>query len=232
MKRNARRLRRNQLVVDQGASYCSAEPLTDPGKGKSLMPARRWMSCLAPSCLLAIGLSPGAKADLIENLSFTGTATCTDSVCSSFGSGPVSGTYTLDVTAQTIVGSWSFTTPWAVISSGAVGAGANVAMRLGDYNPGFSILNGSLFEGIQFYFPIPDEVGALVLNPGGFGGVLAGGGDGCVNDGNALCDPDYAVSGATTLLSSNVPEPGLFGLSSIALLVGAVCRKFGWKKGA
>ena len=48
------------------------------------------MGCTA--LVLAFSLVTAAKADYIENLSFDGYATCDDSHCSSYGSGPVGGT--------------------------------------------------------------------------------------------------------------------------------------------
>jgi probable HAF family extracellular repeat protein len=151
------------------------------------------MVCLPHTVLLA--QSP--QADTIEHLVFTGTATCTDSFCSDFGSGPVTGTYSLDVTSQKIVGAWSFSTPFGKLSSADAGALAYLVDRFGDINPGFQLSTSKSIEFIQFYFPGTDtgELGALDPNIGS---------DACINipggeNGELACDPDYSVKGSTAL---------------------------------
>lgn len=96
-------------------------------------------------------LASSAKADQFENLSFNGNATCLDTDCSSFGSGTVTGTYTLDVTTQQVVGAWSFSTPFGLLSSTQLGAEALV-----DANPPAG------FEQENAYFQVNTGV------PGGF----------------------------------------------------------------
>lgn len=156
-------------------------------------------------------MSPSAPTspDTIENLVFTGTATCTDSFCSKFGSGPITGTYSLDVTAQAIVGAWSFTTPFGVMSSSDPGANASIAVRGGSINPSFGVTTSTFNEFVQFYFPASDlqQLGTLPTNlypPLSAGGPTAS--DGCIFSGmiagEPACDPDYAITGATALAVS------------------------------
>ena len=69
-------------------------------------------------CLEASAQVTPAPGDQIETLVFTGTATCVAqpgvanarATCS--GSAPVTGTYSLDLTTKSIVGPWSFSTPF------------------------------------------------------------------------------------------------------------------------
>jgi hypothetical protein len=173
-----------------------------------------------PGLLLAAWLTAAAKADSIENLVFTGTATCEDSTCSSFGSGPITGAYTFDVTTQTILGAWSFSTPFGVISSSASGAGA--------FLEGFNGDNGSVFDEATFtppfydfvwlFFPAADteQLGALATNQPS---------EGCQNiPGMEACSPDYIVTGATALAT---PEPSTWMLLGIGMLglVGISLKK-------
>lgn len=108
------------------------------------------LACL----LLTVFVPTSAKGDTIENLSFDGFASCSDSFCAGFGSGTAFGTYSLDLDTQTIVGAWSFSTPLGIISSTGTGADASVTDRLGDINPAFLLSNP--FEFIQFFFPSAD----------------------------------------------------------------------------
>lgn len=180
----------------------------------------KWM-CLTLSCLLlAMCLVTSARADTIENLSFDGFATCGDSHCTSFGSGPVSGTYSLDVTTQTIVGPWSFNTPLGIMASSTAGANSSVTDRFGDINPGFA--ESTPFEFIQFFFPGADtqEIGALATN------ITS---DACTPASASSCFPDYAVTGVNQLTSSyTTPEPSnlvFLGFAAAALVVAGRRKK-------
>jgi hypothetical protein len=179
------------------------------------------LSCLS----LTITLAAAAKADVIENLVFTGTATCGDSNCANFGSGPLTGTYSLDVTAQSIVGSWSFSTPFGEVSSSDAGADGFVVDRFGDVNPEFTETTSTplFFDFVQLFFPGTDtqEIGAL--------DTTNAGSDACINiaggvDGGPACDPDYVISGTTALAAA--PEPSTQILLGVAML-GFVCWRTG-----
>jgi hypothetical protein len=169
----------------------------------------RALSCV----LLTIGLVASAKADTIENLSFDGFANCIDSFCASFGSGPVSGTYSLDVNMQTIVGPWSFSTPFAVISSSGTGANSSIVDRFGDINPGFAEDTSTFAEFVQFFFPGADtqEIGALATNINS---------DACIPiTGQEACHPDYTVTGVNQLISTtSTPEPSSLIFLGVAML--------------
>jgi len=181
------------------------------------MKSNRVTSLAVLKCLLLMVFpTAAAKADLIETLAFTGTATCGPpyTVCSSFPTGPLNGTYSLDVDAQAIVGSWSFSTPFASFSSADTGATAGLVDRFGDINPYFAVTTTAplFLEFVQFYFPLsdPQEIGPLASNDPS---------DACVNlqggfNGARACYPAYVVTGSTSLVSSfTTPEP-----SSIVLL--------------
>jgi hypothetical protein len=166
-------------------------------------------------------LTPAAiQADQIENLVFTGTATCAffgDTTCGGFGNGPVTGFFTFDVTTDKLAGPWSFTTPFGVLSSSDTGAHGGTQILLGDFNSFFDVTtsNPNFDEGIGLDWAStnPQELGSLDPNPpGGFPS-----GDGCFDDSTptqAQCRPDYLITGATTL----APEPSTLFLIAAGLL--------------
>jgi hypothetical protein len=199
----------------------------------------------AQSCLL-LTMCPAASAqvtsapgDQIETLVFTGTATCaaqpgvTNANATCSGSGPITGTYSLDLTTKTIVGSFSFSTPFGgvddltaapVIISGLsspfYGCGSN------PYTYGPSNVSGSIYVefgnqsyieypctvietySINFFFPAADteEIGALAS------------GNACYESGQngyAVCDLYYNITGtfavgapAPVILGQNPLSPG------------------------
>jgi hypothetical protein len=152
-----------------------------------------------------------SQADVIENLVFTGTATCEDATCSSFGTGPITGTYSLDVTTQTLVGAWSFSMPSGVISSSDSGATDFLVDRFGDINPGFLEASG-VTAFLQFFFPITDttEIGSV--------SATTNSSDAGIYVSTHASDPDYTITGTTALVS--IPEPGTSSLmmSGLGLL--------------
>lgn len=168
---------------------------------------------------LLLALPTQATADTIENLTFTGTATCTDSFCTSYGSGSISGTWSLDLTTNTIVGPWSFSTPFGVLSSTTAGASANTisSSPAGGGVPvdgSFFELNaGTLFDWVGLSFPTtdPQQLGAVSTT----GLSLA-----CVPFGTGFCYPDYLITGTSALSLSPppTPEPASLGLLAIGLL--------------
>jgi hypothetical protein len=152
------------------------------------------------SCLILLaGLAASAKADTIITLQFTGTATCGDPTCSAFGSGPLTGIYNLDVTKQAIVGTWSFSTPFGIISSTQTGAITGVQIIDGEPGSYFDILTATppFDDAVGFYFPPGDtqQIGALSVDVGGVA---------CNNvPGEEACSPGYTVTGSTVV----APEP-------------------------
>lgn len=184
-------------------------------------------------CLtLTVFLAASAKADSvdIENLVFTGTATCTAASCASFGSGPLTGTYSLDVDTQTIVGPWSFSTPFGVISSTDAGALGTVVGSAGIGVPGligvlFDENVPPFFEFVSFLFPSTNsqQLGALDNSTITFS-------DACYSiPGSTGCFPGYVVTGSTALAT---PEPstlillgsGIIGLLSMSLKKSFLAR--------
>jgi hypothetical protein len=171
---------------------------------------------IALSCLLlTVCLAVSAKAGSIENLVFTGTATCEGSTCSSIGSGPVTGTYSFDITTQTIVGAWSFSTPFGVVSSSASGGGSFQEGRDGDNGSVFYDATSTppFYDFLWLFFPGSDteQLGALATNLDS---------EGCQTlSGEEACYPDYKVTGATALAT---PEPSSWMLLGIGMLVGLV----------
>jgi hypothetical protein len=166
---------------------------------------------------LILGLAAPANADTVESLSFTGTATCTDSFCTSYGSGSLTGAWSLDLTTNTIVGQWSFSTPFGVLSSTAAGSSAHTISSSpagggvpvdGSY---FQLSAGTVFDWVALSFPTtdPQQLGAVSTT----GLSLA-----CVPFGTGFCYPDYVITGTSILTPPSAPEPAPLGLLAIALL--------------
>ncbi len=172
--------------------------------------------------LLMVCLAASTKADTIENLVLTGTATCINAFCSSIGSGPVTGTYTLDVTTGTI-GAWSFSTPFGVMSSSDIGGSPGTVFVGGgplgkDIGSGFQVYRPSplFYELLLLYFPAGDiqELGALDPAQPSFGCSPTTG----VENVGGSCNPDYTITGATTLATPvATPEPGTGVLSLVGV---------------
>jgi hypothetical protein len=180
-------------------------------------------SMAMPCLILSLGLASSVEADVIENLTFAGSATCGDANCSSFGSGPVFGSYTADITSGTVVGPWSFSTPLGVMSSTTAGSDATIVDRFGDINVAFE--EATPFEFIQFFFPAADTqlIGALASN------IVS---DACTPASTSSCYPDYTVTGVGQLTSTvTTPEPSTLMLIGAALLAtGLFGRKLSSRK--
>ncbi|MFZ1085604.1 MAG: Ig-like domain repeat protein [Terracidiphilus sp.] len=150
------------------------------------------------------------KSHTIEHLVFNGTTTCTesyDSLCNSFGSSsPITGNYSVDITANTIIGAWSFSTPFGVISSSDTGAQAYLTVTPGsNIQPYFGVSTSTVLEFVKFNFPISDtqETGAIITAPGS---------DACINipggeNGLAACDPNDVLTGSNALSWSAAVSP-------------------------
>ena len=170
---------------------------------------------------MAINSAPAAKADTIENLTFTGTATCLPNATQCATGGSVVGTYNLDVTTQTIFGLWSFTTPYGVFSSSSPGSSALIFQLPNDYEVDFRLIPNAVLT-LAFAVPNINELGAVVPLLAGSNPFYAsaicqnvGGGTGCT--------PDVSLSGTTT--ASSVPEPSSFLLLPIGLGILTVLRR-------
>jgi hypothetical protein len=185
--------------------------------------------------LLTICLAASAKADTIENLDFTGTATCNTGFvfqeCSAGSGGLVTGNYSLDVTTQTIVGAWSFTTPYGVLSSNMIGASTFVSQLTLvnglDDEASFEILTNSpkFLEVLSLVWahPNPTEIGAIFSPAFPFAGSGM-----CQNipgQSGPSCEPDVSLTGMTALAPSPTPEPGTSSLMLIGIGLLLVMRK-------
>jgi hypothetical protein len=169
--------------------------------------------------LLMTGLARSARAaDIIENLQFTGTATCAfPASCTALGfssGGPLTGTYTLDVTTQTITGPWSFSTPAGVFSSSDAGASASTNL-FATNEAFFEVFPGGPtdFNYLALDFAANDELGALVQNnPPSHPGL-------CPNTGTPnACSNLYTLTGSNSLVGATpTPEPGTFDLTLTGL---------------
>jgi uncharacterized protein (TIGR03437 family) len=155
------------------------------------------------SITISVTVTPGSQpTDTIENLEFTGTATCTEAYCSHFGSGPLTGTYSLDVTSQTIVGAWTFSGPFGTISSSDAGATATVSVS-SVIEPLFQVDTATVLEFVKINFPSSDvqQLGTIVTGPGTDASINVPGG----LNGKPACAPDYLITGSTSLVSASGP---------------------------
>jgi uncharacterized protein (TIGR03437 family) len=174
--------------------------------------------CVASVLAGALGSSV-AKADTIENLVFTGMATCLSGFphqeCTPGSSGAVSGTYTLDVTSQQIIGAWSFTSPFGSFSSIDPGAFAKVYVGVMNggvsYNiPEFSLETPTFNAVIDFGFTgatALSELGAI-STPANIQVVVSGICQNVPDTSPAGCEPDVSIAGATALATVPVITPG------------------------
>ena len=154
--------------------------------------------------------------DVIENLLFAGTATCTDGACASFGTGPLTGTYSFDVTTQTIVGPWSFFTPFGVLDSNQAGASAAIGHQgppnIPEVEADFTVsVNPPPF--LEFVSLRWDPSNLTQLGPVAFA-------DACIPvPGQNVCHPDYIITGFNSLAPPNpAPEPSALALLFAGLL--------------
>jgi PEP-CTERM motif len=192
--------------------------------------------CSGLILVAALG-APAAKADITENLVFTGTAICESGFfhqeCPGGTVVSVTGNYTLDVTTQTVIGAWMFTSPFGSVSSTAPGASAPVIDGIIQGGTSYDIVNfqeetSTNNEVFDFGFTgagAASELGAVVtfssiVDPTIFFSGL------CQNvpgSSPAGCEPDVNIAGATALVTSSVPEPSSFVLIGIAFaLMGAL----------
>jgi uncharacterized protein (TIGR03437 family) len=175
--------------------------------------------------LAAVLGSSVAKADTIENLVFTGTATCLSGFphqqCTPGSSGAVSGTYTLDVTSQQIVGAWSFTSPFGSFSS--TDPGASAVVNVGAMNSGVSydipefFVETSTFNAvISFGFTgtmALSELGAI-STPQPVEGVVSGICQDIPGTNPPGCEPDVSIAGSTALAAGPLIAPGIIPIGS------------------
>jgi streptogramin lyase len=180
-------------------------------------------------CLEASAQVTPAPGDQIETLVFTGTATCVAqpgvanarATCS--GSAPVTGTYSLDLTTKSIVGPWSFSTPFGgvdgLIAAPVISSNQTTSPFYGcisnSHSFGPSNVSGSINVqfgtqsvieypctvvqefNINFLFPGADteETGALAS---GYACYFSG------SNGYSTCDLYYSITGTTALASASL----------------------------
>jgi hypothetical protein len=163
--------------------------------------------------LLLFLLVTGASADTIVNLNFTGTATCTFGFICGSTVAPFTGTYSLDVNTQTIVGPWSFSTPFGTLSSTATNATAFVVGVSGDVLVTFANYSPLMYVGLFFPGSDPEEIGPVTTDLNSIA---------CqpVPGSLTLCYPDYIIAGRNTVVPEG-SELAMLGLAVIGILVGA-----------
>ena len=181
---------------------------------------------IPPTCLLMLILAGSLKADVIEDLTFAGFATCSNPAlnpCTTFPSGPVTGNYSWDVTTQAIVGSWSFTVPFGVLSSNDAGASAAIELQNGNTRDDFIVepINSYAFVSLTFPGANTTQIGSVIIVS-----------DACIPSGvGASCFPDYDIAGATTLVNTNtVPEPAFAALPTLLGLIFILYRRPAWAR--
>src|SRR5215472_748410 len=180
--------------------------------------------------VLAFNISV-ARADVIEDLSFKGTATCKNinvpgQTCTPGTTGPLTGTYKLDVTTQMIIGNWLFASPFGSFASSDPGASATVFDGVVNNGINYDVAefaeqtnNPVFLEVLGFGFTGPNallELGAI-STPVPVEVVISGM---CLNVPNSQvpgCLPDVDITGVT----APVPEPGSLPLLASALLGAA-----------
>lgn len=161
---------------------------------------------------LLSAFSPVCKADNIENITFSGTATCITEACI-YTVGPFTGFYTLDVTTQTVIGPWTISLPYTTISSTDADSYANVSGASVEFGESNSVTLDNA---------------TLVFSPGNLAEI------GSITTGSNFCAPfgitpeptcytdAYLLAGTTTTPSTAAPEPseGALLLAGILLLLG------------
>jgi hypothetical protein len=162
---------------------------------------------------IAVFTASPAQADVLENLVFSGTATCTLAHCAPFGSGPITGSYTLDLTTNTIVGPWSFSTPFATLSSADPGAATLVGLVMGNVGATFVEDTPTFEEGVTIFFPgnDPKQLGALSQTIESVGCSSLSGMEACIFD--------YRISAGTNAPAvTGTPEPSSLTLAAVGVL--------------
>ena len=203
------------------------------------MPSSSKFIPMVLSCLLMISMAASAKADVIENLVFTGTATCVDSTCGVGTNATLTGTFTVDLSSGLPVNldAWSFTSTSSIlggtgtISSADPGASYNI---LYTSTPAATVdqfiidtSTPDVFEYVQLYFTTasPDtEIGSVLASSPTIDYATQS--SVCVNGDPSAghCEQTYTVTGSTALVPTPEPSSVILLLTTL-LAVGFVARK-------